>query len=134
MVQLFLNSVKAFADVAAPAVDAAATTAANATAAGAQQAPAWMQFVPFVVILGVMYFVVIRPQAKKQKDAQDFLSALRVGDQVVTNAGILGRVTSLSDLIATLEVANQVQIKVLKSQILMSQSALPTAAKKEGNK
>ena len=134
MFSFILSSLKAFADSETPVAQAVTAAAGDAAAAGAQQAPAWMQFVPFVVILGVMYLVVIRPQAKKQKESQDFLSALRVGDQVVTNAGILGRITSLSDIIATLEVANQVQIKVLKSQILMSQSALPTASKKEGNK
>jgi len=120
-----LNSLQAFAQ------DTAAATAATG-ASPAQQAPGWMQFVPFAVILAVMYFVVIRPQAKKQKEAQDFLSALRVGDQVVTNSGILGRITALTDVIATLEIANQVQIKVLRAQIAMSQAALQTA-KKEGN-
>ncbi|MCC2678796.1 MAG: preprotein translocase YajC subunit [Pseudobdellovibrio sp.] len=120
MIHLLLNSLQAFAQDTA------------AAAAPAQQAPGWMQFVPFAVILAVMYFIVIRPQAKKQKEAQDFLSALRVGDQVVTNAGILGRVTALTDSIATLEIANQVQIKILRAQIAMSQAALQTA-KKEGN-
>ena len=105
---------------------------AATAAAGAESAPAWMQFVPFVFILVVMYFLVIRPQAKKQKEAQSFLSALRVGDQVITQSGILGRVTALTDSIATLEVANQVQMKFLRAHILMSQAALQ-AAKKEGN-
>ena len=105
---------------------------AAGAAAGGPSAPAWMQFVPFVFILVVMYFLVIRPQAKKQKEAQSFLSALRVGDQVITQSGILGRVTALTDSIATLEVANQVQMKFLRAQILMSQAALQ-AAKKEGN-
>lgn len=120
MIQIFLYSLQAFAQDAA------------AAATPAQQAPGWMQFVPFAVILAVMYFVVIRPQAKKQKDAQNFLQALRVGDQVITNSGILGRITALTDVIATLEIANQVQIKVLRAQIAMSQASLQTA-KKEGN-
>lgn len=120
MLNLLLGSLSAWADDAASA------------AAGAQAQPSWMQFVPFAFILVVMYFLVIRPQAKKQKEAQAFLSALRVGDQVITQAGILGRITALTESIATLEVANQVQIKVLRAQILMSQAALQ-AAKKEGN-
>lgn len=121
MMNLLLGSISAYAQEAAPA-------AAGAT----EGAPAYYQFVPFVFILVVMYFLVIRPQAKKQKEAQTFLSALRVGDQVITQSGILGRITALTDSIATLEVANQVQMKFLRAQILMSQAALQ-ATKKEGN-
>ena len=120
MISVLLQSLRAFADDAATAAPAA------------QAAPAWMQFVPFVVILAVMYFIVIRPQAKKQKETQDFLSAIRVGDLIVTASGILGRITALTESIATIEVANQVQIKVLRGQISMSQAALQSA-KKEGN-
>lgn len=116
-----------FSSAIAFAQEAAVPAAANAPAA----APTWTQFVPFAVILGVMYFVIIRPQGKKQKETQDFLGSLKIGDQIVTQAGILGRITSLSDLIATLEIANQVQIKVLRSQIMMSQTALQPV-KKEG--
>lgn len=100
------------------------------TAAAPEAAPAWMQFVPFVVIIAVFYFLLIRPQAQKQKEAQTFLSSLKVGDQVITQAGILGRITSLSEQIVTLEIAADVLIKVIRSQILMPQSALQT--KKEG--
>jgi preprotein translocase subunit YajC len=121
MISLFLNSLPALAQDATAA----------AAAAPAQSAPAWMQFVPFAVILVVMYFIVIRPQATKQKETQTFLQALRVGDLVVTQAGILGRITALTDVIATLEIANQVQIKILRAQIAMSQAALQ-ATKKEG--
>jgi len=120
MISLLLNSLQAFAQ------DAAAAAAAQP-----EPAPAWMQFVPFAVILVVMYFIVIRPQATKQKETQSFLQGLRVGDLVVTQAGILGRITALTDVIATLEIANQVQIKILRAQIAMSQAALQ-ATKKEG--
>lgn len=125
MISILLQSLNAFAQEAAQ-------TSVAAAASAPQQAPAWMQFVPFALILAVMYFLVIRPQAKKQKETQQFLSALRVGDQVVTQSGILGRVAALTDTIATLEVANQVQIKVLRGQVAMSQASLQPA-KKEGN-
>lgn len=93
-------------------------------------APApWMQFVPFAVIIGVFYFFLIRPQAKKQKETQKFLSALKVGDQIVTQSGILGRITNLTEQVATIEVANQVQIRVMRAQVVMSQEVLQ--AKKE---
>ncbi len=121
LVELFAKlsvSTLAFAqEVAAPA------------AAPMQQSPAWMQFVPFAVIIGVFYFFLIRPQAKKQKETQSFLSALKVGDQVITQAGILGRITALTEQVATIEVANQVQIRIMRGQISMSQEVLQ--AKKE---
>lgn len=123
MFKLLMGSLLAFADIPAMAQEAAAATP--------QQPPAWMQFVPFLVIIAVFYFFLIRPQAKKQKETQDFLSKLKNGDLVITQAGILGRITGLTDTIATLEIAHDVQIKVLRSQISMPQSVLQ--AKKEGN-
>ena len=118
LMTLSASSVALAQEVAAPA------------AATPPQPAAWMQFVPFVVIIGVFYFFLIRPQAKKQRETQSFLSALKVGDLVITNSGLLGRITGLADQIATLEIANGVQVKMLRSQILMPQSSLQE--KKEG--
>jgi preprotein translocase subunit YajC len=100
-----------------------ATTVANTAA----QPPAWMQFVPMLAIVVVFYFFLIRPQAKKQKEAQGFLSALKVGDQVVTQSGLFGKITGLNEQIANLEISNGVTIKLLRSQITMLQSALTKA-------
>ncbi|AZZ38323.1 preprotein translocase subunit YajC [Bdellovibrio sp. qaytius] len=97
-----------------------ATTAATTAA----QPPAWMQFVPMLAIVVVFYFFLIRPQAKKQKEQQGFLSALKVGDQVVTQSGLFGKITGLNEQIANLEISNGVTIKLLRSQITMLQSAL----------
>ena len=93
-------------------------------AAPAQAAPQWMQFVPFAVIIGVFYFFLIRPQAKKQRETQTFLTALKVGDQVVTQSGILGRITAMTDQIVTLEIANQVQIRVMRTMVMASQASI----------
>ena len=109
----------------------AQATEAATTVVAQPAAPAWMQFVPFVVIISVFYFFLIRPQAKKQRESQTFLVGLKVGDQIITQAGILGRISGLTDKLATLEIANNVQIKVLRSQILTSQAVLQD--KKEGN-
>ncbi|MBC7419379.1 MAG: preprotein translocase subunit YajC [Bdellovibrio sp.] len=123
MFQVFQLLTKLSVSSIAFAQEAAAPVAAQPAQA------AWMQFVPFAVIIGVFYFFLIRPQAKKQKETQSFLSALKVGDQVITQSGILGRITALTDQVATLEVANQVQIRVMRSQVSMSQEILQ--AKKE---
>lgn len=106
-----------------------AQDAASAAAPAQAAPPTWANFVPFLVILVVFYFFIIRPQAKRQKEMQNFVSSLKVGDQVITQSGILGRIAGLNDNIVNLEVANGVQIKILKGQILSNQSALTTANK-----
>ena len=111
-------------------VQSFAQTTADVAATASPQAPAWMQFVPFIIIIGVFYFFLIRPQAKKQKETTEFLSGLKNGDLVITQSGILGRITGLTDVIATLEVDKEVHIKILRSQVSMPQSILQ--AKKEG--
>lgn len=97
-------------------------------ATAAASPPAWMQFVPFAVIIAVFYFFIIRPQAKKQKEQQNFLSLLKVGDQVVTHSGIFGKVKGLSELTVDLEIAQNTQIKILRHQVITQQSTLTTAA------
>lgn len=124
LVNLFFTGASAFAQATADATNVA-------TATTAAQPPQWMQFVPFVIIIGVFYFFLIRPQAKKQKETQTFLMGLKVGDQVITQSGILGRISSMTDQLVTLEIAQGVQVKMLRAQVLMSQSALQV--KKEGN-
>lgn len=102
---------------------ALAQTAPVAVPGASESAPAWMQFVPIAVIMFVFYFFLIRPQAKKQKEQGNFLATLKSGDQVITQSGILGKISSINDHIVHLEVASNVQIKILKSQVLALQAA-----------
>lgn len=88
--------------------------------------PAWMQFIPIAVIMFVFYFFLIRPQAKKQAEQKNFLTTLKSGDQVITQSGILGKISSLNENIVNLEIANNVNIKILKSQVLALQNTLQT--------
>lgn len=114
-----------FQSALAQTESAVATTAAATGATGAAaQPPAWMQFVPMLAIIVVFYFFLIRPQAKRQKEQQNFLQSLKVGDLVVTQAGLLGKITGLNDQIANLEISTGVTVKLLRSQITMLQSAL----------
>ncbi|MEI7973638.1 MAG: preprotein translocase subunit YajC [Bdellovibrio sp.] len=83
---------------------------------------------PFVFIFAIFYFLIIRPQSKKVKEHDSFLSALKRGDQVVTNSGILGTVDGLTDQFVTLEIADGVRIKMLKKQISGSQAAVLQAS------
>ena len=73
--------------------------------------------VPFLIMLGVMYFLMIRPQQKRMKEHQSLMSSLQNGDEVVTSAGIIGTIAGMSDKVVTLEVSKNVQLKILKSQV-----------------
>ena len=97
-------------------VTEAASTATAAAPAAPQQSLMGMAL-PFVIMLGVMYFLMIRPQQKKMKEHQGMLSALKNGDEVITSSGILGTVQGMSEKVVTLEVSKNVQIKILKSQV-----------------
>ena len=74
-------------------------------------------FMPLVLMFVVMYFLMIRPQQKKAKEQRQMMDALAKGDEVVTAAGILGRVTKVADIYVTLEVATNTEIIVQKHAI-----------------
>jgi preprotein translocase subunit YajC len=76
-----------------------------------------MNFAPIVLILGVFYFLLIRPQQKKAKEHQTMLDNLKKGDAVITNGGIYGKVMALTDQAITLEIADKVRIRVSRSAI-----------------
>ena len=78
------------------------------------------QMVPFLVMIGIFYFLLIRPQATKAKKHQDFLKTLKRGDRVLTNSGIFGTVEGLNDNFVTLEVSNGVKIRLLRSYVAQS--------------
>lgn len=109
-----------------------------AYAAGETAAPAGgiASFVPLILIFVIFYFLLIRPQQKKAKEHQAYLSSLKKGDEVVTGGGIHGRITGLTDAVVTLEIADGVRIKVNRASIAGSaaeakkQAAAP--AKKAG--
>lgn len=94
------------------------STASAQTGTAQASGPAgFMQFIPFVLIFLVMYFLMIRPQSKKMKEEQAFLSTLSKGTEVYTKSGILGTITSITDKVVTLEVEGGAKMKVLKSHI-----------------
>ncbi len=70
-----------------------------------------------VAFFAMIYFVLFRPQQKKQKEHQALLSKLAAGDEVVTTGGLLGKITDVGDSFITLEVAPDVRIKVQKFQV-----------------
>ena len=90
---------------------------AYAQAAGGAQPNAFVQLAPLVLIFVVFYFLLIRPQAKRAKEHKAMVAALAVGDEVVTAAGILGKVTEAGDQFLTVELAEGVRVKVQRHTI-----------------
>ena len=107
-------------------ISSAHAQAATATAAQ----PAWVSFVPFVLIFLVMYFLMIRPQKKRVEEEQQFLNKLSHGDEVFTKSGILGKVTGISEKLVTLELEGGMKMKVLKSHVGGSAASLLNEPKK----
>lgn len=105
------------------------STAHAQTATGAQPS-AFEMFVPFIFIFVIFYFLIIRPQSKRQKEHQKFLADVKRGDEVVTSSGILGRIEGITDQFVTLEIADGVRVKMLRSQIATSQKAATQEEKK----
>jgi len=77
----------------------------------------FFQFIPLILILVVFWFLIIRPQQKKQKEHMRMVGSLRKGDRVVTNGGIFGTITKVGDDRITLEVTNKVNIQVERQQV-----------------
>ena len=74
-------------------------------------------FIPMVLIFAVFYFLLLRPQQVRQKKQKELLEALKKGDKVVTSSGILGTVANLSKTTVTLQVADNVKIKILRDSV-----------------
>lgn len=83
-------------------------------------AAGFAQFIPLILIFVVFYFLLIRPQQKKAKDHQQYLANLKKGDKIVTGGGIHGQITGLTDSVVTVEIAENVRIKVSRGSILGS--------------
>ncbi len=77
-----------------------------------------MSMLPLVLMFVVLYFVMIRPQMKKQKEHRAMVDALAKGDEVVTAGGLLGRVSKMGDNYIGVEIANGVEIQVQRSAVV----------------
>ena len=84
-----------------------------------------MNFLPLFLIIVVFYFLMIRPQTKRQKEMRQFRESLAKGDKVVTTGGIYGKIIEVKDNAVILEVAPNVQIKVDKNGIIKDMSNAP---------
>jgi preprotein translocase subunit YajC len=94
--------------------EAIAQTAAPAASASS----GLMSMLPLVLMFVVLYFVMIRPQMKRQKETRAMLEALTKGDEVVTQGGIIGKITKLGDAFVSIEVANGVELQLQRAAII----------------
>lgn len=85
-------------------------------------APAWSMLI-WLLIIPLMYFMVIRPNQKSQKEAKKFRDALKAGDQVISAGGLYGKVVNVEDSTITLEIAPKTRVRVMRSQIIGKQPA-----------
>src|SRR5687768_928093 len=96
------------------------TSACAQDAAAQTSAPGpgmFEQMIPFLAIFAIFYFFIIRPQSRRTKEHQTFLTSLKRGDNVITTGGIYGRVEGITDQFVKLEVSDGVEIRILKTQI-----------------
>jgi preprotein translocase subunit YajC len=89
-----------------------------------QQGNPYSGLIMMVLILVVFYFFMIRPQMKRQKDLRNFRESLKKGDKVVTTGGIYGKILNVSEKAITIEIDDNVKIKVDKSAVLKDSSDL----------
>lgn len=86
-------------------------------AAAAEGPPAWVNVVPFVAMFAVMWFLILRPQMKRQKEMQAKLGGLKKGDQVLTAGGLVAKVIKVDEHYVDLELGTNVRVKAVKSTI-----------------
>jgi preprotein translocase subunit YajC len=88
--------------------------------------PGYIGLLPIVLMFVLLYFLMIRPQMKRAKEAKAMIEALQKGDEVITAGGVLGRITKLSDAYVSLEIAPNTEVAVQKSavQVLLPKGTL----------
>jgi len=92
----------------------------------------WVQLVPFALVLGIFYFIILLPMQRRQKKVQQFLADLKVGDRVVTTSGIHGQITKLGEKTVQLQIADKVRIDIAKAAIGGMQGQDPVSPEMTG--
>ena len=99
-------------------ISSAFAQTAPAAAAGSDLQSSLMSMLPLVLMFVVLYFVMIRPQMRKQKEHRTMIDALAKGDEVATGGGLLGKVTKLGEGYISLEIAGGVEVQVQRSAVV----------------
>jgi preprotein translocase subunit YajC len=88
---------------------------------------AWVQLMPFVLVVGIFYFVILLPMKRRQQKVQAFLAALKVGDRIVTSGGLFGTITRIGDASIQVQVANNVRVEMSRNAVVGYQGQEPVA-------
>ncbi len=99
-------------------ISSAFAQTAPAAAAGGDMMSTLTGMLPLVLMFVVLYFIMIRPQMKRQKEHRAMVEAIAKGDEVVIGGGMLGRVTRLSEQYLHVEIANNVEVQVQRAAVL----------------
>jgi preprotein translocase subunit YajC len=84
---------------------------------GAGQPGGLVSFLPFALILGIFYVLILMPMQRRQKKVQEFQGSLKVGDKIVTTGGIYGQITRVNDKSVQLQVADKVRIEIARASV-----------------
>ena len=85
----------------------------------------WVQFLPFILVLGIFYFVILMPMKRRQRKVQQFLDSLKAGDRIVTTGGIYGTITKVGDRSVHVQIADKVRIELSRAAIAGLQGQEP---------
>ena len=88
-----------------------------AAGGAAAEPPVWIQFLPLVAMVVIFWFLILRPQMRRQKEQQAKLAGIKKGDQVVTAGGLIGKVIKVDDLMVDLELAPNVRVRAVRATI-----------------
>jgi preprotein translocase subunit YajC len=92
----------------------------------------WVQLIPFALVLGIFYFIILMPMRRRQKKVDEFIGSLKVGDKVVTTGGLYGSITRVGDASVQLQIADKVRVEISRSAIAGYQGQAPVVAAPEG--
>jgi preprotein translocase subunit YajC len=81
------------------------------------QESVWLNFVPFAMVLAILYFMILMPMKKQRRKVQEFQAGLKVGDKVVTTGGIYGAITRVNDNSVQLQIADKVRIEIARAAV-----------------
>jgi preprotein translocase subunit YajC len=106
----------------------------QAGAPAGQGAGGFGGLVPIILMFVIFYFLLIRPQQKRNKEHKEMINTLKKGDRIITSGGIYGRITGIEDNVLQLEIADRVRIKVVRSNVAALAQSGPAAPQEKKSK
>jgi preprotein translocase subunit YajC len=92
---------------------------------------AWVQLIPFVLVVTIFYVVILLPMRRRQQKVRAFLEALKVGDRIVTSGGLFGTITRLGEQSVQLQVADKVRVEISRNAVVGYQGQEPVVAENQ---